>query len=108
MHHKSFMEETGELIRFFREKKQMTQEDLAGKLGTDRNVISSYELGKKEPSAIRFMTIAKELDVPIDSLVPVALRRTQDVQSKVQMISKIKEIIKDAESALVSATDELL
>ena len=42
----SFNIETGKRIRYYREKKNMTQSELGEKLGVTKNAVYSWEVGK--------------------------------------------------------------
>lgn len=56
-------------IKEIRTKKNMSQEDLADKIGIDQVMISKYETKKTEPSLKRLVQIAQELNVTLDQLV---------------------------------------
>ncbi len=55
----------GERIREAREKLDLTQEQLADRLGKTRNTISSYETGTRILSISELPDLAKALEVPI-------------------------------------------
>lgn len=46
MKNNSFNIETGKRIRYYREKKNMTQSELGEKLGVTKNAVYSWEVGK--------------------------------------------------------------
>jgi len=52
-------------LRQFREKKQISQAELARRLGVDRSTINKIENGKTKPSIALLERIAAELDVSI-------------------------------------------
>lgn len=61
------MKETSEvkdLIKFYRNEKKISQEELAEKLGVSRVTITRYENGTRVPSIDMLRKIAKALDVP--------------------------------------------
>ncbi len=60
-----FLIELGERIRTFRKQKNMTQMELAEKVGSQcsKNVISSYENGEKEMGVNRLSEISNALKV---------------------------------------------
>ena len=63
--------EKSELIRFYRQREGMTQEDLAEALGVRRSVISKYENGLIEPSITQLKNISKTLHIPIGDLLGI-------------------------------------
>ena len=60
-----------ELIRFYRQREGMTQEDLAEAIGVRRSVISKYENGLIEPSITQLKKISKALHIPIGDLLGI-------------------------------------
>jgi putative transcriptional regulator len=53
-------------LRF--ERKEMTQQDLADKLGVTRQTVNAIELGKYSPSLEIAFKIAEVFDVPLDQV----------------------------------------
>jgi len=66
-----FLAETGNLIRSSRKKKQMTQMQLAERVGNEcsKNMISCYENGDVEMGIRRFADISRVLEVSPDVLL---------------------------------------
>ncbi len=59
----------GYRVKEYREKKNMTQEELAAKSGVSRGTICSIESGKeKNTTSKTLLAIAKALDVTVDVL----------------------------------------
>ena len=56
-------------IRFFRQQKHMTQEQLANLLNSKKSLISNYENGRSTPDIITWCKLAKFFDVTLDELV---------------------------------------
>lgn len=56
-------------LRFFRVNLELTQEELAKRVGTTRNTIANYELGRAEPSFEALCVLARELGVELDQLL---------------------------------------
>lgn len=55
-------------IKFFREKIQMTQAELAQKVGVSQKAVAKWEVGKSLPRADRFVVLATALHCTIDEL----------------------------------------
>jgi len=55
-------------VKEFRTKKNLTQEELAERVGVRRETIIFLEQGKYNPSLKLALNIAKELKIPIDEL----------------------------------------
>jgi DNA-binding XRE family transcriptional regulator len=68
-------------IRFWREKRRMTQQALAGLAGISKAFLSEIEHGTKEPSIETLRKLANELKTDIDSLVPVELDKEKRRQA---------------------------
>lgn len=59
----------GKLIRENREKKKLSQEQLAEKCNVTDKSISNIELGKSDPKLSTVMRICKVLEIDVNSLV---------------------------------------
>jgi transcriptional regulator with XRE-family HTH domain len=59
----------GERIRQLRASKQWTQEDLAGECGLDRSYISGLEVGRRNPTYLNLLRIAKTLGLSLVTLL---------------------------------------
>lgn len=59
----------GEKIKEIRKRKNITQEQLAKKLGVKRSVISKYENGTVNMTLKTMLKIAMELDVSVDDFI---------------------------------------
>lgn len=59
--------QTHELIRFYRQKAGLTQQQLADKLGVSQQYIGNYESGKRQPKIQTLQKIADALDVDVFS-----------------------------------------
>ncbi|VEU79564.1 helix-turn-helix transcriptional regulator [Haploplasma axanthum] len=56
-------------LKEFRQKKGLTQQELANRLKIDRTIISDYERSKINPSLERAIEMAVLLDVTVDELI---------------------------------------
>ena len=65
-----FVQKTGELIGYYRGKRDLSQEKLAEMVGVERNTITRYENGISEPKLSIFVEIAKALNVSLTQLIP--------------------------------------
>ena len=61
----------GEAIRFYRNKKNLSQEKLAFNIGVDRTYISALEQGVKCASVYCLFLIAKELQTDIKNFIDI-------------------------------------
>ena len=58
-----------ENLRFFRSNLGITQEELAQRVGTNRNAIANYEQGRAEPSFQALCALCRELGVDANQLI---------------------------------------
>lgn len=59
----------GEIIRNKRKELGLTQQNLAGLVGTDEFYISNIETGKRKPGSKFLIALSNALSIPIDSLL---------------------------------------
>ena len=59
----------GKFICFLRKEKQLTQEQLAEKLGVSINAVSKWERGLSFPDVSLYKDLCKELDINIEELI---------------------------------------
>lgn len=64
-----FYKEVGQRIRYYREKKNMTQTELGEKLGVTKNAIYTWEVGKCSLHLQTAKQICKELDISLSQLI---------------------------------------
>jgi len=69
-------------LKYLRKKYEMTQDELAGKLGVNRSVIGSYEEGRATPRLGALMQISCLFRIRIDELVSIDLKATPEEQLK--------------------------
>lgn len=59
---------TGEKIKYYRKSQNLSQENLAEKVGVSRQAVSKWESNKSSPSTDNLVIIGKVLDVSIEDL----------------------------------------
>ena len=75
----------GELIRTWRECDEMTQVELAKKLGISKQLLSEYELGTKVPTLERGIKLAQDVGL----FLPGAIQALIDAQLKKACVSGV-------------------
>lgn len=86
-------------IKFLREQKQMTQTELARKLGITRSSVNAWEIGISVPSTQYIVELAGIFHVSTDYLLgvsssatlPIADLPEQDIQMVYQLIDYIRK-----------------
>jgi transcriptional regulator with XRE-family HTH domain len=68
------LKKLGERIRELRTAKHWTQEDLAGECGFDRSYVSGLEVGRRNPTYLKLLKLAKTLGIPVVSLLAFRTR----------------------------------
>lgn len=63
------MDTIGEKIKKARKASNLTQTELAKRLGVSQQMIAAYENGKRNPKAETLLTIATALNVPVFDLI---------------------------------------
>ena len=63
------LKKLGERIRHLRQARNWTQEDLAGECGFDRSYVSGLEVGRRNPTYLKLLTLAKSLGIPLLALL---------------------------------------
>ena len=69
-------------LRYLRKKHNLTQDELAGKIGANRSAIGSYEEGRATPRLGAIMQISCLFRIRIDELISVDLSTTPEDQLK--------------------------
>lgn len=91
--------EFGDRIKLLREKHELTQEQLANKVGISRAALAKYEKNNREPDFKTMKQIAEFFDVSIDYL----LGREQ----KSEIVIDIKEMLEDTKRKATWGGEEL-
>lgn len=71
-----------ENIRFLRNRKDRTQDDVASALEMKRSTLSGYENGVAQPNIDAIILFAKYFSISIDSLLKINLAKLSDHQMK--------------------------
>ncbi|MBI5787644.1 MAG: helix-turn-helix transcriptional regulator [Candidatus Schekmanbacteria bacterium] len=80
---------TRQIIKELREKEDLTQTELAERVGINRSLISQYESGEREPSLLSLVKLADYANVTVDfllgreSAVKYTLTKTEEQVVKV-------------------------
>ena len=66
-------------IRHLRDLKEFSQEYLAEELKWSRAMVTSFESGRTEPSIDKLVDLSTYMNIPIDTLIKVDLRKTKEL-----------------------------
>lgn len=72
----------GQYLKELREKKHLSQNQLAEKLHISRSVIAKYETGEREPSFNNLIIISKYFKIPITNLIPIYEKSIESPNTK--------------------------
>ncbi len=81
---------SGKFIAKLRKEKNMTQEQLAEKMGVSINAVSKWERGLSFPDISLYKNLCKELDINIEELINGEKDKSEEAKEKA-IISTIKE-----------------
>lgn len=98
-----------ERIRLLRHQQNLTQAQLADKLGLAKTTIASYEQGKNEPNVETLVKIATYFDTSIDYLLGYSNYKNPHVESQFEEIlkaSKYRQMV-DLFQNIISCYDDL-
>ena len=82
----------GEVIRKYRKEKNMTQEEMARRLGVSAPAVNKWENGNSMPDIALLAPIARLLGISLDTLLSFQEELTADEISA--LIMKIDELLK--------------
>jgi len=92
----------GEQIKKFRERRNMTQDDLAERLGTTRQSISRYEIGERKANQDILFALSDIFGVAVNDFFPSGKRRnlrhlqsTRTTSSKKKFTTSLKEQLEE-------------
>ena len=83
-------EKSGKFIAKLRKEKNMTQENLAEKMGVSINAVSKWERGLSFPDVALYKKLCKELDINIEELINGEKDKSEEAKEKA-IFSAIKE-----------------
>lgn len=87
-----------ERIKFLREQKELTQAELAKKLGITRSSVNAWEMGISVPSTQYIVELANIFSVSTDYLLGVMKTATIDTngldEKDIEMVYKLVEHLK--------------
>ena len=84
-----------EQLAKLRKRKKIKQTEFANMLGVKQYVISSWEIGRSEPSIKQIVKICDILDVPADYLLDRSIIRTASEEEFNKTISNINQDIQE-------------
>lgn len=87
----------GEVIRYYRKSKNMTQEEMAQRLGVTAPAVNKWENGNSYPDIMLLAPIARLLEVSLDTLLSFRETLTKE---------EIDEIIREADAKLKETSYE--
>ncbi len=67
------MKRMGEMVRTYREKKQMTVQDVAAALGVDEHLVTKWEKGRAMPDASMIEQLSALLDIPSSAWISTTM-----------------------------------
>ena len=87
-------EKIGKFISELRKEKNLTQQDLADKLGVSNKTVGNWENGRNMPDLSLFRPLCNELDIKADELL-LGERIGNDTKKKEEVKTIIKELVND-------------
>ena len=81
-------------IKFYRNKRNLTQEQMANMLSVSRQTYINYESGEAEPSFETLIKISSILKTSIDDLLGNEIYPSERDNTKVRLIEDIDEVLK--------------
>ena len=86
-------------IRYLREKNDMTQTDLANKLGISRSAVNSWEMSLSSPSITNVIEMSRIFNVTTDYILSITNKLMIDISElgneERQVVIKLVECLKD-------------
>lgn len=79
----------GNLIRYLREEKGLSQSQLGEKIGVSNKTISKWENGRGYPDTLILLSLAKELEITVDELLKGELNKNNKVNNEYKKINNM-------------------
>jgi transcriptional regulator with XRE-family HTH domain len=97
-------------LRLLREKKGLTQSEVAEKLDMQRNAYSHYETGRNKPSVEQLYYLSKIFNIDIEKLVNVYVYRNDENLDLIKLLNEEEKIdlntIEDFKKVFDSLTND--
>lgn len=88
----------GEKLKSLRLEKNLTQKQLADRIGLATSAISSYESGVRYPSYVSLIKLAQIFHVSTDYLLGITDKRNIDVSglndNEIELISQLVDVVR--------------
>lgn len=89
----------GEKLKMLRTGQNLTQQQLASRLGVQKSVVSYYESGERTPSTDVLVKLARVFHTTTDYLLDVKRERVIDVselsESEIAVVTSVVEALKN-------------
>lgn len=72
----------GERLKYFREKKGLTQQQLADSIGVAKSTITGYEKGNREPDVLKIKKILLSLNITANDLLGINIKDSDDISEE--------------------------
>lgn len=102
------MAEFKDMLKYFRERENLSQKELAEKLGISASTISMYEVGSRQPNFEIEEAIADYFNVDLNTLrgKTITEQDPQRVNRALELMSKIENASPDVRSAILTLLGE--
>ena len=96
-------DKSGKFIAKLRKEKNMTQEQLAEKMGVSINAVSKWERGLSFPDVSLYKKLCKELDINIEELINGEKDKSEEAKERaiISTIKETKKIKKNSKKLLI-------
>ncbi|MDO4556426.1 MAG: helix-turn-helix transcriptional regulator [Lachnospiraceae bacterium] len=81
--------EVAEKIRYFRQQRGMSQEQLAKSAGININTIRKYELGHRKPKLEQLQRIADGMEISVIEFLEIEIKDEADLIAMLKKISPL-------------------
>ena len=81
----------GEVLRYYRDRSNLTQQQVSDLIGINRTTYTYYETGKTEPSIDTLYKLIKIFGITYDDLLPIEYRNVNPEKSDETIYNLTKE-----------------